>query len=76
VNIRLATEAAARGCPTKLTIDQTMRSIKSLVTRELRKRGIIPADKKVWTKYGSTKYIFDEDYLQNAIRYVNLQDDK
>ncbi|GHT31926.1 hypothetical protein FACS189427_05720 [Planctomycetales bacterium] len=77
VNNRLTIEAAVCGCPSaKLTIDQTMRSIKSLVTRELRKRGIISADKKVWTKYGSTKYIFDEHYLQNAIRYVNSQDDK
>ncbi|MFO0927575.1 MAG: transposase [Gemmataceae bacterium] len=24
-----------------------------------------------WTEHGSTKYIFDEGYLHNAIRYVN-----
>lgn len=47
-----------------------MNSLKSWCTRRLRESGLIAADVKPWSHHGSTVYLWDNDSLNEAIRYV------
>ncbi|MEE9311124.1 MAG: transposase [Planctomycetota bacterium] len=47
-----------------------IRDFKAYSTRRLRRDGLIPDDRKVWTKRCGHRYLFDDDYLNKAIHYV------
>lgn len=47
-----------------------IRDLKAYSTRRLRKEGLIGKDREVWTKRCGHRYLFDEDYLHQAIHYV------
>ncbi len=49
--------------------EQVLSQFKAWSSRRLNERSI--RRERWWTQHGSTKWIFDEAYLDNAIRYVN-----
>jgi REP element-mobilizing transposase RayT len=58
--------------------EQVLSQLKAWCSRRLSEQAGLPAKedsrngrKRWWTEHGSTKWINDENYLQNAIRYVN-----
>ncbi|MBI3411354.1 MAG: transposase [Planctomycetes bacterium] len=56
---------AAHAAPEKV-----MNDFKAYASRRLTEAGFDTRDRNRWTRHGSTKYIWDEAYLQNAVRYV------
>ena len=58
------------------TPEQVMVALKSWCTRRLRQQGLAQEDAKVWSRHGSTKYIWKPNQLVEACRYVvEAQDD-
>ena len=54
-----------------------MTTFKAYATRALRRRGLISGQQRMWTRHGSTKYVWTERDLQNVWEYVtNRQDDR
>ncbi len=49
-------------------VEKVMKDIKAWCTRRLRESGLNAA--KVWTRHGSTKYVFTEQKLLEKIHYV------
>lgn len=53
-----------------------MNAFKSNATRELRECGLAAADQKVWSRGGSTRYLWKPTQLERAIEYtINGQGD-
>jgi REP element-mobilizing transposase RayT len=52
------------------TPEKIMNDFKAYASRRLTEAGFEDKNRKRWTRHGSTKYIWDEDYLRNAINYV------
>lgn len=50
------------------TPEHVLRELKSWGTRRL--RPLVPGRERFWTYHGSTKWINDPEYLENAVRYV------
>lgn len=51
-------------------------TFKAYATRALRQRGLIAGQQRMWTRHGSTKYVWTERDLQNVWAYVtNGQDE-
>ncbi len=53
--------------------ERVMQLFKSKATLRLRKSGYAEADEKIWTRHGSTKYLFDEKALHTTCEYVRNQ---
>lgn len=54
-----------------------MSDLKAWSTRRLRESGMVEADRRVWTKHGSTRYLFDQSSVERAVDYVvRMQDIK
>jgi len=51
--------------------ERAMEQFKAWATRRLREAGLVESDRTVWTEHGSTRYLFDDRGLHEAIRYVN-----
>jgi len=51
--------------------EPAMEQFKAWATRRLREAGLVEAGRVVWTEHGSTRYLFDDRGLHEAIRYVN-----
>ena len=51
--------------------ERMMGSIKSYATRALRGQGLVDQNAKVWSRHGSTKYLWSEDHIFQACDYVN-----
>ena len=47
-----------------------MNAFKSWATRRLREAGLAEADTRLWTRHGSTRYLWDEDGVVAAGKYV------
>lgn len=56
----------AAGCTPELV----MNSFKSYATRRLRRNGLVAADVKVWSRHGSTRYLWTEGHVEMAVNYV------
>jgi REP element-mobilizing transposase RayT len=52
------------------TPERMMNDFKAYASRALNKAGFDGADRKRWTRHGSTRYINDESHLAAAINYV------
>lgn len=52
------------------TPERAMSECKAWSTRRLREAGLITADERVWTRHGSTRYLWDRASLERAIEYV------
>ncbi len=47
-----------------------MNAFKSYATRRLREQGLTCADEKVWSRHGSTRYLWTEEHVEMAANYV------
>jgi REP element-mobilizing transposase RayT len=47
-----------------------MNSLKSWATRKLRDAGLAGSDQKVWARHGSTRYLWSEQDVVDAVAYV------
>jgi REP element-mobilizing transposase RayT len=50
--------------------EKPLREFKAWATRRLRERGLLGERVRVWTRHGSTRYLFDGDAVCAAVRYV------
>ncbi len=56
--------------------EKPLREFKAWATRRLRAEGVVEKTSRVWTRHGSTRYLFNETGVHGAIRYVNEQQGK
>ena len=47
-----------------------MNSFKSYATRHLKEKILLPDGVKIWSRHGSTKYLWTDEQIANAIFYV------
>lgn len=47
-----------------------MNSFKSYITRNLRKQNLIGNETKIWSRHGSTKYLWTDNQIEKAVDYV------
>ncbi len=53
-----------------------MNDFKAYGTRRLRERGLLGEDEPLWTRHGSTKYLWNTADIATAVQYVDeWQDD-
>ena len=50
--------------------EKVMSQLKAWCTRRLRDSGTVTPDQPLWTRHGSTRYLWDETSVAGAIRYV------
>ncbi|MCI0640513.1 MAG: transposase [Gemmataceae bacterium] len=50
--------------------EKILNDFKAYASRRLTEAGYENKERKRWTRHGSTKYIWDEEYLRNAIHYT------
>ncbi|MFW6124563.1 MAG: transposase [Pirellulales bacterium] len=50
--------------------ERVMVQLKAWSTRRLRAAGLLSPDARLWTKHGSTRYLWNEPSVAGAIRYV------
>lgn len=51
-------------------VELIMHSFKAYATRKLRSSGLIDKDTKVWSRHGSTRYLWTDNHIENAVEYV------
>jgi len=54
----------------EVTPDRMMGQFKSWATRRLREAGHASANARVWSHHGSTRYLWNEQSVRNAVEYV------
>ncbi|MFN0139919.1 MAG: transposase [Pyrinomonadaceae bacterium] len=47
-----------------------MNSFKAYATRRLRQEGFVGIGEKVWSRHGSTRYLWTEEHMGTALEYV------
>ncbi|MCC6327222.1 MAG: transposase [Acidobacteria bacterium] len=50
--------------------ERMMDSFKAYATKELRGSGLVGKDQKVWSRHGSTRYLWSDDHVSAAVEYV------
>jgi len=50
--------------------ESVMAQLKAWSTRRLREASFVEIDRQVWTKHGSTRYLWDDKAIHDASRYV------
>ena len=50
--------------------ERVLNDFKAYATRGVRTASLIAADHKVWSRHGSTEYLFEEDDVRRAVRYA------
>ena len=50
--------------------ETVMGDFKSYATRRLRDQGLVDAERRVWARHGSTRYLWDDESVRLARRYV------
>lgn len=55
-------------CP--LDPESVLGTVKAWATRDLRKAGAIATDERLWTRHGSTRYLWDDRSVEAACFYV------
>lgn len=56
--------------------ERAMNDFKAYGTRRLRERGLLGEDEPLWTRHGSTKYLWNTADIATAVQYVDeWQDD-
>jgi len=50
--------------------EQIMTTLKAYATRRLRELGLAAPDARIWSRHGSTKYLWDLDGIRDACAYV------
>jgi hypothetical protein len=70
-NARATHFHAVLNCRGELSPERALALLKARATRDLRLAGLVPADARLWTEHGSTRWINHERGLFKAIVYVN-----
>lgn len=52
------------------TPERMMDSFKAYATKELRRNGLAGRDQKVWSRHGSTRYLWSNEHISAAVDYV------
>ncbi len=47
-----------------------MRTVKAWITRRLREAALLGPEERLWTRHGSTRYLWNNKDLANAVSYV------
>jgi REP element-mobilizing transposase RayT len=50
--------------------ERIMNSFKSYSTRRLREAGLVESSQKVWSRHGSTRWLWTEEHVEMAVHYV------
>ena len=50
--------------------ERIMNSFKSYSTRHLREASLVESSQKVWSRHGSTRWLWTEEHVELAVRYV------
>jgi REP element-mobilizing transposase RayT len=50
--------------------ERVMHAMKSVATRDLRRAGLVDADDRLWSRHGSTRYLWKPQQVLEACRYV------
>ena len=75
MNIRTNHAHCVVSAPVKPSV--VMNSFKANATRELREAGLVASDSKVWSRGGSTKYLWKPESVERAVEYtINGQGDE
>ncbi|MGB7202373.1 MAG: transposase [Pyrinomonadaceae bacterium] len=51
-------------------VERMMNSFKAYSTRALRAANLIGKETKVWSRHGSTRYLWTEEHIEKAVEYV------
>ena len=54
----------------ELAPEQVMTTMKAWATRRLREAGLVDVDTKLWSRHGSTRYLWTMQDVETACRYV------
>ena len=58
-------------------LERMMDSFKAYSTKSLRAAGLIAEDRKPWSRHGSTRYLWTDEHIAQAVEYgVNGQGDE
>ncbi len=68
LNVRTNHVHVVLSCPD--TPEKAMNDLKAWATRRLREAGLRKSSEKIWSRHGSTKYIWNEQQLVAACGYV------
>ncbi|MGI9517454.1 MAG: transposase [Pirellulaceae bacterium] len=52
------------------TPEKVMNDFKSWCTRRLREYGMVTANEPIWSRHGSTRFLWNDDAVARAIEYV------
>jgi len=50
--------------------ESVMNSFKAYATRHLRNQGLLSTESKLWSRHGSTRYLWTEKHIEIAVEYV------
>ena len=50
--------------------EKIMGSFKSYATRHLRQERLVDIDTKIWSRHGSTRYLWTDEHIEQAVHYV------
>lgn len=50
--------------------EKIMGAFKAYSTRHLRKAGLAAAEAKIWSRHGSTRYLWTENHIETTVKYV------
>ena len=50
--------------------ERIMNSFKAYSTRALRSAGLVNSERKLWSRHGSTRYLWTEEHVATAVDYV------
>ena len=50
--------------------ERMMDSFKAYATKSLRAAGLIPEDRRPWSRHGSTRYLWTDEHIAQAVEYV------
>ncbi len=68
--LHVRTEHAHIAVGTNRPPEKIMTAFKSYATRRLRAHGLVGPEDKVWSRHGSTRYLWTEDHMATAADYV------
>ena len=68
INVRTTHMHVVVSAPT--TVEQVMQTLKAWITRRLREARLVKPETRIWSRHGSTRYLWNERQLRSACSYV------
>ncbi len=56
--------------PGELAPEEVLNQLKAWSTRRLREANLVESSQRIWTTHGSTQYLWTNDAVEQAVRYV------